>query len=66
MNRTRQSDTLLENRITLSTEDLMDVLGCGICTARKIGEAAGAKIVIGKRVLWSVDKIKAYLDSIAE
>lgn len=66
MNRTRQSDTLLENRITLSTEDLMDVLSCGICTARKIGEAAGAKIVIGKRVLWSVDKIKAYLDSIAE
>ena len=29
-----------------------------MATARKIGEQAGAKIVIGRRVLYSVEKVK--------
>jgi hypothetical protein len=40
--------------------------GCGRATAIKIGEAAGAKVKIGKRCLWSASKVQAYLDSIAE
>lgn len=66
MNKTRLQTTLDANQVTVNTERLPEMLGCGICTARKIGEAAGAKIVIGKRVLWSVAKIRAYLESIAE
>ena len=36
-------------------------LSCGRATARKIGEQAGAKIVIGRRVLYSIEKVKKYL-----
>jgi len=35
-----------------------------VATAVKIGEAAGAKIQIGKRVLWNIGKVKKYLDAI--
>ena len=35
-------------------------------TARKIGEQAGAKIVIGRRVLYSVEKVKNYLSYLEE
>lgn len=31
----------------------------------KIGEAAGARIQIGKRVLYKVDRIERYLDGLA-
>ena len=41
--------------------DLSAMLSCGRATARKIGEQAGAKIVIGRRVLYSIEKVKKYL-----
>ena len=41
------------------------MLGSGLATARRIGEEAGAKIRIGKRVLWRVDLIEEYLDTLA-
>ena len=34
------------------------MLSCGHTTAKKIGEDAGARIIIGRRVLYSVNKIK--------
>ena len=42
-------------------EGLSAMLSCGRATARKIGEQAGAKIVIGRRVLYSIEKVKKYL-----
>ena len=42
------------------------LLSCGQMTARKIGEDAGARIVIGRRVLYSVQKVEKYLEAIAE
>ena len=66
MNKTRLLPAHNENQVTWNSEQLPEKLGCGICTARKIGEAAGAKIVIGKRVLWNASKIQAYLDNLAE
>ena len=48
--------------ITVSTEKLAELLDCGKATARTIGEKANAKIKIGRRTLWNVDKIKAYLN----
>lgn len=45
---------------------LQDLLHCGRKTATEIGEAAGARIVFGRRVLWNVEKIKKYLNEISE
>lgn len=53
-----------ENRMTVNTETLAEYLDCGRATAVKIGAAAGAKIQIGKRVLWNIGKVKKYLDAI--
>lgn len=47
--------------ITVSTDRLAELLDCGKSTARNIGEKAGAKIKIGRRTLWNIEKIKAYL-----
>lgn len=48
--------------VTVSTDRLAELLDCGKVTAKKIGEQANAKIQIGRRVLWNMDKIKAYLN----
>ncbi len=55
----------MNNRMTVNSETLANYLDCGRATAVKIGEAAGAKIQIGKRVLWNTEKVKQYLDGIA-
>lgn len=51
--------------LTVDIERLAAMLSCGQVTAKKIGEDAGARIVVGRRVLYSVHKIEKYLDSIA-
>ncbi len=45
---------------------LMQILCCGRKTATEIGEAAGARIQVGRRLLWNVKQIQNYLDDIAE
>ncbi|BAK47254.1 hypothetical protein CXIVA_12880 [Clostridium sp. SY8519] len=52
--------------LAVDTRGLAAMLSCGMGTARKIGEDAGAKIIIGRRVLFSVSKIKKYLEIMAE
>ena len=54
-----------ENRLTVDIDGLMAMLSFGAATARKIADCAEAKIVIGRRVLYNVDKIKKYLDATA-
>lgn len=54
-----------ENRLTVDIEGLMAMLSCGECTARKIAEFAEARVIVGRRVLYNVDKIKKYLDAMA-
>lgn len=58
----RKTDTIL----SVDIEGLAAMLSCGQATARKIGEDAGARIYIGRRVLYSVSRIQKYLDTIAE
>ena len=58
----RQTDRML----SVDIEGLAAMLSCGQATARKIGADAGARICIGRRVLYSVDKVRKYLDAIAE
>lgn len=52
-------------RLTVTTEELQGLLGCGRKSAVDIGELAEAKIQLGRRVLWNVEKIKIYLNLIS-
>ena len=64
MNRTKERES--EQLITVNIEKLSAMLSCGYATAKKIGEQAGARIMIGRRVLYSVEKIKSFLASLEE
>lgn len=45
---------------------LQTMLGVGRKTAVEIATAAGARIQVGRRVLYNVNKVQAYLDEISE
>lgn len=64
MRKTKTAET--NNKVSVNAETLAKILDCGKPTAMKVGEAAGARIQIGKRVLYKVDKIERYLDSLTE
>ena len=55
----------LDRKFTVTTEELMEILGVGRKTAVEIGRAACAKIVVGKRIIWSLRKIDEYLYDVA-
>lgn len=63
MNKTTKRETDIV--LTVDTEGLAAMLSCGEATARKIGEQAGARIEMGRRVLYLVTKVQRYLESIA-
>lgn len=66
MRKTSESNNIdLSGRITVNTNELKAGLGCGYQTAVQIGMAAGAKVCIGRRVLWNTAKIQKYLDSVS-
>lgn len=52
--------------ITIGLPELMARLNSGRSTAEKVAAAAGAKIKIGRRTLYHVRKIEAYLDQLAD
>lgn len=52
-------------KITITTDELQAILGCGRSSAVRIGEQAEARVQFGKRVLWNVGKIKEYINSIS-
>lgn len=62
MRKTRESEIDLNCRLLISTNDLQELLSCGVSTATKIGIEAGAKIQIGKRVLWNREKVQKYIN----
>ena len=64
MNKTTQRKS--DQQITVDVEKLAGMISCGRATARKIGEQAGARITIGRRVLYSVDAVKKYLETLQE
>ena len=51
---------------TVDTVGLQAMLSSGRKTAVEIGIAAGARIQVGRRVLWNVNKVQRYLDEISE
>ena len=63
MRKTKERET--DQLLAVDIEKLAAMLSCGQASAKKIGEDAGARIVIGRRVLYSVSKVSRYLDAIA-
>lgn len=55
-----------DNKITVDIVGLQGMLSVGKNTAADIGDKAGAVIRIGRRKLYNVKKIQAYMDGIAE
>ena len=51
---------------TTHRDGLTAMLSCGAATAKKIAAEAEARIVIGRRVLYSVQRVKDYINQIAE
>ncbi len=48
----------------MSTNELCLYLDCGTNTARKIGKAAGAFIKLGRRTVFDVRAIDAYMNNL--
>ena len=59
------NDVFVRDHLAVSTKELQKLLSLGYSSAYKIGELANAKIMIGKRVLWNLERIKDYLDEIS-
>lgn len=56
----------IEKKQAVDTKELQGMLSTGRKTAVDIGKAAGARIQVGRRVLWNVKRIQQYIDSISE
>lgn len=65
MNATSKTESMTERR-TVDTAGLQVMLSSGRKTAVEIGTAAGARIQVGRRVLWNIKKVQQYLDTISE
>lgn len=52
-------------RLLVTTEALQVLTDCGRDAATKIGTEAGARVKVGKRVLWNVEKIRKYLETVS-
>lgn len=66
MRATKQSQVIMnQDKLTVTTERLQNILDCGRPTAVEIGSHAKARVEVGRRVLWNVSKVQKYLDSIA-
>ncbi len=65
MNATSKTESMAERR-TVDTAGLQAMLSSGRKTAVEIGTAAGARIQVGRRVLWNVRKVQQYIDSASE
>lgn len=52
--------------MTIGLPELMARLNSGRRTAETVAAAAGAKIKVGRRTLYHVGKIEAYLDRLAD
>lgn len=56
----------LGQQMLVNTADLQRLLGVGRPAAKRIGDAANAKVCIGRKVMWKTTAIKKYLDNTAD
>lgn len=66
MHKTTESTSANKAQILVDTNDLMTLTHAGKITAIKIGDAAHARVKVGKRVLWNVSKVNRYINEISE
>lgn len=63
MNKTKLKGTCkTAPQLLVTTEDLKTILSYGRVSALKIGQEAKARVDVGRRVLWNVEKIQQYLN----
>lgn len=62
----RTNNITYTDSLAVNTPTLMKMLNCGKPTAIRIGKEAGAKIVIGRKILWNPRIVQQYLDNISE
>lgn len=65
MRKTTTSNIPLRERLTVDVIGLMGLTGLGKESAIELGTKSGARLKIGKRTLFQVDKVVAYLDQMA-
>lgn len=56
----------LNNRLLVNTHELMLMLGCGRPSAIEIGTEAGARMMLGRKLMWNLAAVRKYLDNTAE
>lgn len=66
MRKTLEHEKRVDSKLTVNAETLADMLDCGRAAAVKVGTDAGARIKIGRRVLFKVSKVNEYLQALAE
>jgi len=64
--RERMMNSMRGNSRLLDTEQLREYTNLGRNSAMKFGEEAGAKVKIGRRVLWDLEKVNAYISKLTE
>ncbi len=64
--RQRQTYAINEKPRLMDTDTLRTYLNLGRDNAVRLGNASGARLQFGKRVLWDKNKVDAYLDSLTE
>ena len=66
MNATKKFNGVdIQNKIAITTNELQAMLSSGRYSAVQIGELAEARIQIGKRIFWNVEKVKSYINLIS-
>lgn len=66
MNATTKNHKIdLSRKLTVDTQELQQILSLGRKSAVEIGNMANAKIIVGRRVVWNLQKIQDYLYDIA-
>ena len=62
--RTRSVGAVISENRLMDTEELRAYTNLGRNNAMKLGEEIGAKVKIGKRVLWDRKKIDQYINDL--
>lgn len=65
MRKTDNAYINVSDKLSVNTKELQSMLSCGRATALQIGTDANARVNVGKRVLWNVEKIQTYLNTIS-
>lgn len=62
----KTKERITNQKLAVTLDGLAAMLSCGLSTAKKIGEDAEARVIVGKRVLYCVKTVEKYLEAISE